>query len=240
MTSPGNKVALEDPKPTPDDERQKRLDENLATVAKLLIAAFVGVAGVGTAFGLSQDSLLVAINNDLTLYVWVAALSIAAVALGIASLFCSNNAPGNRIQAGLLTIGSVFYIVALLLVINGVAKTATGNGRPSITDVTVKPNSMAEVSFTVHADGVQKGKMVVAEVQGFKNEAGQDILYRTLLRPDDTGDVHQKVTFVYKRGVENWLTIRAQPDGTGMDGEDCDANQAPSKLGCATVRLPEK
>lgn len=225
---------------TPDEKKQEQLDRDLSKVAQILTGTFVGIAGIGTAFGLSQDSLLVAINNDLTLYIWVAILGISAVGFGLWSLFWKNDKRGNRIQAWLLGIGSGLYVVALLLIIKGVSNVATGNGRPSITDVSVKPNSMAEVSFTVHADGVQKGKMVVAEVQGFKDEAGQDLLYRTLLRPDDTGDVHQKVSFVYKRGVENWLTIRAHPDGTGMDGEDCDANQAPSKLGCATVRLPGK
>ncbi|MGW1958037.1 hypothetical protein ACWCPI_35740 [Streptomyces sp. NPDC001920] len=223
------------------DQKDRRVDRDLSTVAKILAGAYVAVAGLGTSVGLSQDALLAAVNNHRWLYVWIAVFATLAVALSIVSLFQNSDKKGNRKQAWLLSVGFIAYLIALLLAICGVASTATGNGRPSITDLSVKPNSMVEVSFTVHAVGVKKKDMIIAQVEGFedKKPIGVDPQYRALLRPDDTGEVNQKVHFIYKRREkENRLTIRVRPDHEGIDGADCQPSEATDKLGCATIMLP--
>lgn len=226
------------------DEKNRQLDRDLSGVAKILTGTFVGIAGIGTAFGLSQDALLVSVNNDTLRYFWIAVLAFIAVALGIWSLFQGSNRRGNRHQAWMLGVGVVAYLMALVLAIWGVANTATGNGRPNLMDVTVTPNAMVHVSFTVHADGVKKKDTIIAEVDGFKGKQGEAPLenspiYRGLLHPDDNGDVHQKVTFDFRRGDTTRLTIRARPDHESKDGTNCDASQASEKLGCITLLLPQ-
>ncbi|MFD3808052.1 hypothetical protein ACFWTC_31670 [Streptomyces sp. NPDC058619] len=229
--------------PEPEDAKQERVDGRLAQVAKILAGVFVAIAGAGAAFGLSQDTLLTAVNNNILLFIGVAALALGAVGLSIWSLFQGKNKEGNIKQSGLLGLGVGFYLGALLLALWGVANVATGNGRPNITDISVERGSDMKVTFTVHADGVKGKEVVIAEIEAFKGEAklGGGPVYRTLLHADDKGDVNQKVIFIFSPGEATHITIWARPDhvNPGSDGA-CDASKAEDKLGCATILLPKK
>ncbi|WP_405626153.1 hypothetical protein OG933_07775 [Streptomyces sp. NBC_00016] len=226
--------------PRTQEEKNELLDRDLAQVAKILAGVFVAIAGIGTAFGLSQDALLTAVNNNLGLFVGVAILALIAVGLSLLSLFFKSNGSGNLWQLGFLGAGSTAYLIALLMTVGGVASYATGNGRPNVTNVSVVPGSPVKINFTVHADGMQAKKVLIVVVDAFKDKApiGTEPLYRTILHADDKGDIEQKVEFVMERGEATRLTIRARPDKVTEDGAVCDSSQDSDKLGCATVILP--
>jgi hypothetical protein len=228
--------------PRTQEEKNEVLDRDLAQVAKILAGVFVAIAGVGAAFGLSQDALLTAVNNNLGLFIGVAILALIAVGLSLLSLFFKNNGPGNLWQLGFLGAGSTAYLIALLMAIGGVASYATGNGRPNITNVSVLPGSPIKINFTVHVDGMQNKKALIVVVDAFegKSAVSEDSLYRTILHADDKGEIEQKVEFVMEKGKATRLTIRARPDKVTEDGVVCDSSQDSDKLGCATVLLPLK
>ncbi|WP_327727128.1 hypothetical protein OG250_07405 [Streptomyces sp. NBC_00487] len=211
-------------------------------MAKILTGIFVAIAGAGAAFGLSQDSLLVAVNNDLGLFVGVAVLALVAVALSVVSLFFNNEKPGNVWQVSLLGVGVIAYLAALVLTVAGVANYATGHGRPNVASLSVIPGSPVKVNFTVHADGVKDDNMVIAEAEAFNGETpmGGNPIYRTVLHADDSGDIEQKVEFVMERGEATRLTVRVFPDHGNKDGATCESSNTPHDLGCATVLLPLK
>jgi hypothetical protein len=220
--------------------QQERVGGDLAGIAKILAGVFLAIAGIGTAFGLSQDSLLVAVNNDLGLFIGVGILALLAVGLSVVSLFFKNDKGGNVWQVGLLAAGVAAYLAALTLVSAAVANYATGHGRPNISNVSVTYGSPLKVNFTVHADGVNNDKMVIVEVEAFKDRVtmGSNPLYRTALHADDKGDIDQKVEFAMEHGDATRLTIRAFEDHGSRGGETCEASQTSHKLGCATVILP--
>ncbi|WP_328549659.1 hypothetical protein [Streptomyces sp. NBC_00366] len=226
------------------DERDHQVGRDLTVVAQLSTAIFVVGVGVGGMLVLSRDRLLVAVGNQPWLFSWAAFFAVFAIGLNLASFLFQGDVSkkrGNRRQEGFLLGGALFFLVAVALTIVGIACATVGDGRPSLTEVSVKPNSMVEVAFTVHASGVKKKSTIIVDVQPFsdKKAEGSDPLYRALLRPDDTGEINQRVAFTYKRANNvNRLTIRVRPDHEGVDGADCDASQATDKLGCATVLLP--
>lgn len=123
------------------DEKNDKIDRNLSGVATTLAGVFVAIAGVGTAFGLTQDSLLTAVNNDTLRFLGVAALALLAIGMSIWSLFQGADATGNRRQSLMLGLGVFFYLGSLLLAITGVAEYATGNGRPNVTKLSIVPGS---------------------------------------------------------------------------------------------------
>ncbi|MGW8600788.1 hypothetical protein ACWGLB_17855 [Streptomyces sp. NPDC055893] len=221
-------------------QRDAVLDRDLAGVAKILAGVFLVIAGAGTAFGLSQDALLVAVNNDLGLFIGVGILALVAVGLSVVSMFCKNDKKGNVWQVSLLGVGVVAYLAALVLVIAGVASHATGHGRPNVTNLSVMPGSPFKVKFTVHADGVKGNHMLIVEADAFKERApiGGNPLYRTVLHADDNGDIEQEVEFVMEQGEATRLTIQAFPDHGYKDGPGCESGETSDKLGCATVVLP--
>ncbi|WP_149830101.1 hypothetical protein [Streptomyces tailanensis] len=230
------------PQPAPlteEQERQLRLDRNLSTIAKILLAVFVGVAGIGTAFGISQSSLLMAISEHPIRYIVSTILGVVAIGFIISSLFAEGDEIGNRVQAGLLGGGVLLYMIALALVIGGVVETSTGSSRPNVIDVSVRPNNAVEVSFRVHADGVGKGEMIIVEVgwenQDFKNG---DLLYHAVLQPNKKGDVNESVRFSFKSNGLSRLTIRARPDHVSADDLTCESDRTPKNVSCATVTLP--
>ncbi|MBB4984786.1 hypothetical protein [Streptomyces nymphaeiformis] len=219
------------------DMRNEKVDERLGKVTTTLTGTFVAIAGVATAVGISQDSLLAAVNNDPWLYFGIAILGAVAVALGIWSLFQGNDRRGNRKQAWLLGSGTIVYMLALFLAIAAVARVATGNGRPNVTNLSVVPGSPKKVSFTVHADGVQGGKMLIVEAEAFDavKTLNGGVLYRSVLHADDHGDIEQSVEFVIERSDATRLTVRAFPDHEDKDGATCESDTTHDKLGCATV-----
>ncbi|WP_406185885.1 hypothetical protein [Streptomyces sp. NBC_01006] len=223
-----------------ETEKHEVLDRDLASVVKILAGVFVAIAGASAAFGLSQHSLLVAVNNEIGLFVGVAALALLAVGLSVVTLFFKNDKKGNIKQVVLLSIGVAAYLAALVLAIWGVAGYATGHGRPNITNVSVVPGSPAKVNFTVHADGVKGNQMLIVEAEAFNEKVPikGNPLYRTVLHADDNGDIEQKVEFVMAKGDATHLTIQAFPDHGYKDGPDCESGESSDKLGCATVVLP--
>lgn len=227
---------------TPDTQGEinRRLDRDLSGVAKILAGIFATIAGVGAAFGLSQESLLVAVNNNLWLFIGVAALALVAIALSIWSLFQGNDRKGNRKQSLILGGSVVFYLAALTLAIGGVAGYATGNGHPNVSELSITTGSPLKLHFAVHADGVKNSEVIIAEVKLFKDEepVGGKPLYQTLLHSDDNGRIDQRVEFIIERGEANRLTVRIRPDHVHEEGAYCEANQTTQKLGCSTVILP--
>lgn len=219
------------------DEKNDKIDRNLSGVATTLAGVFVAIAGVGTAFGLTQDSLLTAVNNDTLRFLGVAALALLAIGMSIWSLFQGADATGNRRQSLMLGLGVFFYLGSLLLAITGVAEYATGNGRPNVTKLSIVPGSPKKVSFTVHADGVQGSKMLIVEAEAFDGEKTLNggVLFRSVLHADGNGDIEQSIEFVMERNDATRLTIRAFPDHGDKDGPTCESSTTHDKLGCATV-----
>ncbi|MCX4956876.1 hypothetical protein [Streptomyces virginiae] len=222
------------------EEKHEALDRDLAGIVKILAGVFLVIAGVGTAFGLSQHALLVAVNNDLGLFIGVGILALLAVGLSVVTLFFKNNKKGNVWQLVLLGVGVTAYLAALVLTVAGVASYATGHGRPNITNVSVVPGSPAKVNFTVHADGVKGNQMLIVEAEAFNEKVpiNGNPLYRTVLHADDNGDIEQKVEFVMEKGDATRLTIQAFPEHGYKDGPGCESGETSDKLGCATVVLP--
>ncbi|NEA65320.1 hypothetical protein [Streptomyces sp. SID12488] len=222
--------------------RVAEVDNRLGSISQILSAAFVAVAGIGTAFGLSQDTLIVAVNNDVGRFWGVAFCALGAIALSIGALFCAKSTGGNVLQLFLLILGVLLYLTALLLAITFVAEAARSNGRPNLSDVKIESNKHLTVSFTVHADGVPNHNQIIVEAEAVRDNAvvGPKPLYRGLMRPDDLGDVEQKVSFLVTPGDATSLIIRARPSGEYKDGTDCDATQtAKVNLSCAVIQLPK-
>ncbi|MEU1282942.1 hypothetical protein [Kitasatospora sp. NPDC005856] len=227
--------------PTDQQQRNARLDRFLSRAALLLIAIFLVIVGVGAIVGLSEDFGVAAVDNYPQLYIATALLMAIAVGLAIWSLFQNGESSGNRNKAWLLVGSTAAFAIGVLLVTFSVHLGATGGGRPNLSDVSVRPNSLVEVSFHVHADGVKNGKMIIAEVGAYRDKipVGNDLAYRAVLRPNEAGKVDGTVSFSLKPNGANRLTIRARPDHGTADGADCDPSQAQEKLTCATVLLPE-
>ncbi|MFH0178877.1 hypothetical protein [Streptomyces cacaoi] len=220
-------------------DREGRIEGDLSLLAIVSMILFVSTAAIGAVLVLSRDGLLNKIGNNPRLYFWVALLMCLAICLDLVWLLLRTGmVRRNRSHDWLLVGGAVFFLASLLLAGGGIAHSFVDNGHPNVTNVSVRVNSMIDISFAVHADGVKRGSMVIVEVQAFENQSAKDLLYRSLLKPDENGKIDQSVSFRYKQKAETRLTVRAQLNGVGMDGEDCDANKAPSKLGCATVMLP--
>jgi uncharacterized protein (DUF58 family) len=226
----------------PDAAREEKVDKDLGQVAKILAAAFTAVAGFGTAFGLSQDALLIAVKNYVWVYICVAIFALVAIALSICSLFFNKTQEGNRSQAWLLAIGTFFYLLALLLTIIFVAQAATTGGRPNIADVTIERGSDVKMTFTVKADRVADRRQIVVEVDATRGKTElEPAIYRALLRPDRNGNVEQKVSFRFTAPAEaTGVTIRVRPEGDTRNGANCDGSQTEkSSLGCVSAPLPK-
>jgi hypothetical protein len=218
------------------------VDRNLAAVAKTLSAVFTTVAGAGTALGFTQEKLLAAVNTYTLLFVGVAALALIAVGLTIWSLFQGSDLTGNRNQGWMLGGGVAAYLLALLVAIGAVASYATGNGRPTITNLSAVPGSSVKVNFAVQANGVSGKRKVVVKAQGFRIDGTPvkaEPMYQSVLPPDDNGKVEQKIEVVWEQGEIARLTIIADQDGDRQISATCDAYVASKeKLTCLSIKLP--
>jgi hypothetical protein len=222
--------------PAPRDEV---VDGNLAGVAKTLAGVFTAVAGAATAFGFSQEKLLTAINSNDSLFLRIAGLGLLAVALSMVSLFLPKSKPGNWWQVGFLAAGTGVYLWALYLAITAVADYATGHGRPNITNLSVLPGSPVKINFTVRADGVPNKKAIIVKAQGFKNDGKVENgkLYHAVLRPNNSGDIEQKLEVVWEAGEATRLTILVDQEGTKEIDPTCGPG-SDDKLACASILLP--
>jgi hypothetical protein len=222
------------------EDVQARIGKRLDDVAKVLAGALVTVAGVMTALGLSSDIVFVALNNE-SWPIYVASLcAIVAIVCSIAALLVHPTQRGNLWKTAVLILGVIFYMVALSVAVIGAAEAAGGNGRPTITDVKLDgPRAGLKLGFDVHADGVKSSgsiEVYVTSVRGDDPVDEQVDIYSSALRPNDKGDVDQRIE----------MPISPPPQATGISiiavntGEARDDCQARTQRGpaCTTLRLP--
>ncbi|MGF0170200.1 hypothetical protein ACQF36_06620 [Streptomyces sp. Marseille-Q5077] len=220
-------------------EHEKEVDGKLTTIAQIMAASFVAVAGVGTAFGLSQESLLNAVNNDSIRYWFVAGLALAAIIAAIFSLFPGRDTLGNKFQGALLVLASIFYVVGLFLTFQGVTNYATSSGKPNLTEIKIEGDQQKTLSFTVHADSVKKKGRINVEVHSFDEKGRrlpEGLSYRALLQPDDMGDAEQKVALpILLPGEATHLTVATWD--SKEEPADCLPNSSRVRVGCVTIPL---
>ncbi|WFB09182.1 hypothetical protein LRS74_20680 [Streptomyces sp. LX-29] len=224
--------------PTPE-EFQAAVGKRLDDVAKVLAGALVTVAGVMTALGLTSDIVFVALNNE-SWPIYVASLcAIVAIVCSIVALLIRPTPRGNLWETIVLILGVVFYMVALSVAVVGASQAAGGNGRPTITDVRLDgPRSDLRLSFEVHADGVDTWATI--EVYASAVDRNGDALsnvdfYSSVLRPDDRGDVSQRISTPATLPAKAW---GIQISALAADGpEECEklTQHGPA---CVEVQVP--
>ncbi|MFJ9868071.1 hypothetical protein [Streptomyces sp. NPDC101165] len=220
----------------------QRTRREMLLAANILAAGLLAIPSVGAVIWFTQPSTLVALNNQPWRYLVIGIFVIVGIILAIFSFFQSGDSNRSNIhQAALLGGQVVAFVVALGIFISGVVFDGT-SGHPNVANVSVGPGSGTKVSFTVHADGVKRHDVIIAEVYGFKGKISQSedaVLYRTLLHPNDEGLVDQTVEFSFDSKGYSRLTIQARPDHVDdtVGGATCRADEAPERFGCATVLL---
>ncbi|MFI8827062.1 hypothetical protein [Streptomyces sp. NPDC053431] len=215
---------------------KRRLDD----VAKILAGALVTVAGIMTALGLTSDVVFVALNNE-SWPIFVAALcAILAIVCSIVALLMHPTRRGNVWETVTLVIGVIFYMVALSVAVVGASKAAGGNGRPTITNVTVTgPRTAGRLGFDVHGDGVDTWATIEVSADAVDVDRdpvkGNEDFYRSSLRPDDRGDVEQHVSVPLSVPEGAWgIQIIAVTAG---GDEECDVRSTRGPA-CVEVQLP--
>jgi hypothetical protein len=219
-------------------DHEKEVDSKLTTIAQLMAASFVAVAGVATTFGLSQDSLLNAVNNDETRFWIIALLALAAIIAAIASMFPGRDSLGNGYQGLLLAAAAIFYILGLFLTIQGVTNYATSSGKPNLTEVKIEGDQQKFLSFTVHADSVKKKDQINVRVRSFDGNGKSltgGLKYSAKLQPDGMGDVEQKVGLPIPL-PEKAAHLTVMTWGSGDNPTDCLPTAEDDRPGC--VRIP--
>lgn len=225
------------------EETQARIGKRLDDVAKILAGALVAVAGVMTLLGLSSDIVFVALNNQ-SWPIYVASLcAILAIVCSIVALLVHPTRLGNLWETVVLILGVIFYMVALSVAVIGAAKAAGGNGRPTITNIKVNgPRSNLNLSFDVHADGVETEagiEVYVTRVGADLSEPVDDSVdeYSSELRPNDKGVVEQRVTIPMSLPPQAaGISIMALNAGDGNQDE-CGSHDQRGPT-CARFRIP--
>ncbi|MFB7274682.1 hypothetical protein [Streptomyces sp. NPDC056244] len=221
----------------PDNGRSAQLaaeDENpLGEVTNTLWGSLIALAGLLTVLGMNSDRLFVALNNNTWLTLLAPALAITAVALSLYAYFAR--------QRTLLVFGSTAYVAALVASLLVATLAAAGNGRPTVTSVSLtgqRPH--ISLTFTVHAVGVDRNDHVAAFARSLfrsHGELGTTELYSGSLRPDDMGQVNQKVTIpLTLKDNETHLTINVS--NSGDKGKSQCTTRSPTAPACVTVKLP--
>ncbi|MFD4320698.1 hypothetical protein [Streptomyces sp. NPDC058548] len=221
------------------DTVQARVGKRLDDVAKILAGALVAVAGIMTTLGLTSDVVFVALNNE-SWPIYVASLcAILAIACSVVALLLHPTRRGNVWKTAVLVLGVIFYMTALSVAVVGAAEAAGGNGRPSLTQVTIEGHRPdLKLYFDVHADGVDRWATIDVYVNGVSKNGDpvtDESLYEGTLRPNDKGEVDQRVTVPVTVPQKAWgIQITAVFAG---DDVDCDVR---SSLGptCVTLHLP--
>ncbi|MFE7129107.1 hypothetical protein [Streptomyces sp. NPDC057617] len=209
-------------------------DENpLGEVTNTLWGSLIALAGLLTVLGMNSDRLFVALNNNTWLTLLAPALAITAVALSFYAYFAR--------QRTLLIFGSTAYVAALVASLLVATLAAAGNGRPTVTSVSLtgqRPH--ISLTFTVHAVGVDRNDHVAAFARSlFRSDGklGTTELYSGSLRPDDMGQVNQKVTIpLTLKDNETHLTINVS--NSGDKGKSQCTTRSPTAPACVTVKLP--
>ncbi|MFD0370539.1 hypothetical protein [Streptomyces sp. NPDC059071] len=214
---------------------KRRLDD----VAKILAGALVAVAGVMTALGLTSDIVFVALNNE-SWPIYVAALcAILAIVCSIVALLMHPTRRGNVWETVTLVIGVIFYMVALSVAVVGASKAAGGNGRPTITNVTLAgPRTAGRLSFDVHGDGVDTWATIEVSADAVdihRDPVEGEGFYYSSLRPDDRGDIAQHVSVPFSVPESAW-GIQIIAATAGGEGE-CDVRSTRGPT-CVEIQLP--
>ncbi|KUJ67119.1 hypothetical protein ACZ90_30210 [Streptomyces albus subsp. albus] len=225
--------------PSTPEELQARVGKRLDDVAKILAGALVAVAGVMTALGLTSDVVFVALNND-AWPIYVATLcAVLAIVCSIMALLMRPTRRGNVWETIVLVLGVVFYMVALSVAVVGAAKAAGGNGRPNITDLHIGGSGHdLRLAFEVRADGVDTWRTIDVFIDGVNTDGDpvtEDDIYETTLRPNDRGEVRQRINVPVRVPVRAWgVQISAFVSG---GSQDCTARSSHGPT-CATLKLP--
>lgn len=228
-------------KPGPTlDEFQARVGKRLDDVAKILAGALVTVAGVMTALGLTSDVVFVALNNE-SWPIYVASIcAILAIVCSIVALLIHPTRRGNVWETVVLTLGVIFYMVALSVAVVGASQAAGGNGRPSLTHVKLEgPASGGRLSFGVHADGVDRWASVNVYVTPLnlhqENLTNSNDIYNVSLRPNAQGEIQHRtsVPFSAPRGTWGIEIIVVTAGGN----EECEV-RSPHGPTCSVIQLP--
>ncbi|MFE0652762.1 hypothetical protein ACFVZH_29735 [Streptomyces sp. NPDC059534] len=222
------------------DLAQARVGKRLDDVAKILTGALVAVAGIMTTLGLTSDVVFVALNNE-SWPIYVASLcAILAIACSVVALLLHPTRRGNVWKTVVLVLGVIFYMTALSVAVVGAAEAAGGNGRPSVTQVIVEGHRPdLKLYFDVHADGVDRWATIDVYVAGV-NENGDPVvadesLYEGTLRPNDKGEVDQRVSVPVTVPQNAWgIQITALTAG-GDPTCDVRSSRGPT---CVTLQLP--
>ncbi|WP_329201773.1 MULTISPECIES: hypothetical protein [unclassified Streptomyces] len=222
------------------DDVQARVGKRLDDVAKILAGALVAVAGIMTALGLTSDVVFVALNNE-SWPIYVASLcAILAVACSVVALLLHPTRRGNGSKTLVLVLGVIFYMSALSVAVVGAAEAAGGNGRPTVTRLIIEGHRPElKLNFDVHADGVDRWATINVFVAGV-NKSGDPVvaeesLYESTLRPNDKGEVDQRVSVPITVSQNAWgIQITAVTAGGEVD---CDVLSSSGPT-CATLQLP--
>ncbi|MEU4211163.1 hypothetical protein AB0F13_14400 [Streptomyces sp. NPDC026206] len=227
------------PPPPTLEEIQAALGKRLDDVAKILAGALVAVAGIMTTLGLTSRFVFVALNNR-SWPIYVASLcAIIAIVCSIAALLIRPTGRGVLWETGVLVLGVVFYMTSLSVAVVGAAQAAGGNGRPTITEVRLDgPRSHMRLHFNIHADGVQKWARIAVAVtpEGLPDDKKSHDLYWSMLRPDDQGEVDQRidVPLVPPAGVSLIDISASNPEEPR--GEECESKSEHGPA-CTTLTL---
>ncbi|MFF0556497.1 hypothetical protein [Streptomyces sp. NPDC004266] len=222
------------------DEAQARVGKRrLDDVAKILAGALVAVAGIMTTLGLTSDVVFVALNNE-SWPIYVASLcAILAITCSVVALLIHPTRRGNVWETVVLVLGVVFYMTALSVAVVGAAQAAGGNGRPNVTAVVIEGHRPdLKLNFDVHADGVDRWATIDVFVNGVDKDGepvGGENLYEGTLRPNDKGEVAQRVSVPVSVPQNAWgIQVTAQSAG---GGEKCEVRSSRGPT-CVTLKLP--
>ena len=182
-------------------DEEKARAERLNTAAKTLVTATTLIAGVLTAFGVTAERVPQLLDNEASRerLLIAAALTFVAFVFGIFALLPSGAVP----TTVLLLVGAIALGGGMGAAVNAAAVGFSGNGRPTISAVTVSGSEPAvTVSFTVHADGVNIDERIGVFAGPRVYLADQGVYapdprrsFRSVLRPNDRGVIDQAVTF---------------------------------------------
>jgi hypothetical protein len=201
-------------------------------VTTTLWGSLIALAGLLTALGVNSDRLFVALNNHTAWTLVAPALAITAVGLSLYAYFTH--------QRLLLVVGSTAYIAAFIASLVVATLAASGNGRPTVTNVSLTgQRPQVSLTFTVQAVGVDRNDHVAAFVRLLHREGSRadTELYSGSLRSDDMGKVDQKVTIpVTLPSTATHVTINVT--NSGDKGKSHCTTRSPTAPACVTVKLP--
>ncbi|MEU9714982.1 hypothetical protein [Streptomyces sp. NPDC047976] len=222
------------------DEVQARVGKRLDDVAKILAGALVAVAGIMTTLGLTSDVVFVALNNE-SWPIYVASLcAVLAIVCSVVALLLHPTRRGNVWKTAVLVLGVIFYMSALSVAVVGAAEAAGGNGRPNVTQVTIEGHRPdLKLRFDVHADGVDRWATINVYVAGVNKNgnpvADDENLYEGTLRPNDKGEVDQRVSVPVTVPQNAWGIQIAAVTAGGNPNCDVRSSRGPT---CVTLHLP--